>query len=46
MEQSNGPGFVSDETTFRAVERYGAAVVKPSSFEVIDGLSLDYVEGL
>jgi HK97 family phage major capsid protein len=44
IEQSTGPGFSSDETTFRAVERYGAAIVKPSSFEVIDGLDLDYAE--
>ena len=40
VEQSNAPGFVSDETTFRAVERYGAAVAKPSAFEVIDGTDL------
>jgi HK97 family phage major capsid protein len=42
IEKSEGPGFEDDVTTFRAVERYGAAVVKPSSFEVVDGTDLTF----
>ena len=40
LDQSNAPGFQTDETTFRAVERYAAVVAKASCFEVIDGTDL------
>jgi HK97 family phage major capsid protein len=40
IEQSQDAGFVEDTTWFRAVERYGAAVAKPSAFEVLTGTDI------
>lgn len=40
IESSPYPAFESDETTFRAHERIGAAVTKPEAFDVIDGVDI------
>lgn len=40
VEESQAVGFTDDETFFRAVERYGVAVSRPSAFEVVDGADL------
>jgi HK97 family phage major capsid protein len=40
IESSEAPAFVSDETTFRAYERHGAAVVKPDAIEVLDDVDV------
>lgn len=42
----SGDAFIEDMTRYRCVERYGAAVVKPSALEVLDGVDLNYVAGV
>ena len=38
VEASRDAGWVTDETVFRRIERFGAAVVRPQSFEVLSGI--------
>lgn len=38
LDASSDAGFTSDETVFRAVERYGFAVLDPSAFQVLSGI--------
>ncbi len=39
VEASRDAGWVTDETVFRGVERYGFAVVRPSAFELLTGIT-------
>ena len=39
VEASREAGWVTDETVFRGVERYGFAVVRPSAFELLTGIT-------
>jgi HK97 family phage major capsid protein len=39
IDASSDAAFVTDETVFRAVERYGFAVVLPSAFELLTGIT-------
>jgi HK97 family phage major capsid protein len=41
LESNQAPGWVTDETVFRCVERYGAALVKPDAMEIVTGADLD-----
>jgi len=41
----SGDAFIEDVTRYRAVERYGAALVKGDAMEVLDGIDLDFVLG-
>jgi len=38
IDASRDAGWVTDETIFRAVERYGFAVVVPGAFEILTGI--------
>ncbi len=39
IDASREAGFVTDETVFRAVRRYGFAVLVPGAFEVLTGIT-------
>ncbi len=39
IEASRDAGWVTDETVFRAVERYGFAAVQPLAFELLTGIT-------
>ena len=39
IEASRDAAFVTDETVFRAVERYGFAAVAPGAFETLTGIT-------
>jgi len=39
IDSSQDAGWVTDETVFRAVERYGFAVTRPEAFEVLTGIT-------
>jgi HK97 family phage major capsid protein len=39
IDTSSDAGFFTDETVFRAEERYGFAVVQPSAFELLTGIT-------
>jgi HK97 family phage major capsid protein len=39
IDSSRDAGWVTDETVFRAVERYGFAVTRPAAFEIITGIT-------
>jgi len=38
IESSRDAGWVTDETVFRGVQRFGFAVVVPAAFEVLSGI--------
>jgi HK97 family phage major capsid protein len=38
VEASRDAGWISDQTVFRAVERFGFAVVRPPAFEILTGI--------
>lgn len=39
IEASRDAGWTTDETVFRAVERYGFAVIVPGAFEILTGIT-------
>ena len=39
VEASRDAGWVTDESVFRGVERYGFAVVRPQAFELLTGIT-------
>ena len=38
VEASRDAGWITDETVFRGVERFGFAVVRPTAFEILTGI--------